>query len=212
MRAAVRVCSSRRKSVPRLTCLLQPFPLTTENPKLCAIEAKNLIRCRRSIEKFTELKTRACATHPATQSPPVAHFLTASSNNPADLMSIEMQMATMSATLSLKTGMQNALKAMCDMNKRVKSDTFQTVIREFARESGMMEQIQDMMNEGLDGAFEAEGDSEAEAAMIQQVMQEVVRGCCCVCACDALQGSSHHFFYFRYRRTRARQRPPQRTC
>ena len=148
----------------------------TQSPALCAQEAKNLIRTRRAIEKFTQLKTH--------------------------MMGIKMAMITAGAVASLKDGMQSSLKAMVDMNKRLKSPEFTNVVREFAQESAMMEQMEEMMGvrlaqqpfsrpapcprhtnppppprpatqDGLNQAFEEDTDSEAEAAAIQRVMAEV---------------------------------------
>lgn len=65
------------------------------------------------------------------------------------------------------------LQAMGKMNKTMNMPQLQQVMRDFERESGVMDAKQDMMDDMIDSAMEDE-DDEAEADnMVQQVLEEL---------------------------------------
>eukprot|EP00035_Acanthoeca_spectabilis_P005768 m.117250 g.117250 ORF g.117250 m.117250 type:complete len:212 (-) comp13178_c0_seq1:118-753(-) len=114
---------------------------------VCRIQAKDLVRTRKHIRKMLQMKTQ--------------------------IQAVSLKIQTMKSTVTMAEAMKGVSKAMGKMNKTMNMPQLQQVMRDFERESGVMDAKQDMMDDMIDSAMEDE-DDEAEADnMVQQVLEEL---------------------------------------
>lgn len=65
------------------------------------------------------------------------------------------------------------VQAMGKMNKTMNMPQLQQVMRDFERESGVMDAKQEMMDDMIDGAMEDEDDEQEAEDMVSQVLEEL---------------------------------------
>lgn len=111
------------------------------------IQAKDLVRLRKSQTKFIELN--------------------------AQLRAISLQMTAVASTAQLQESMKQVSKSMHALNKQMNLPELQKVMRQFAQESEKMEMKQEMMGEALDDAMEDVEDEEEEERVVNEVLDEI---------------------------------------
>jgi charged multivesicular body protein 2A len=117
------------------------------NVKSLRIMAKDVVRSRKNQEKFINLKTQ--------------------------LRAVSMQMVTMQSTQALTEAMRNASRAMKTMNRQMNMPQLQKIMMEFAQQSEMMEQTQEMVGDSIDDAMEMEDEAEETDTVVNQILDEI---------------------------------------
>eukprot|EP00037_Helgoeca_nana_P017682 m.167412 g.167412 ORF g.167412 m.167412 type:complete len:213 (+) comp24100_c0_seq1:226-864(+) len=114
---------------------------------VCRIQAKDLVRTKKHIRKMLQMKTQ--------------------------IQAVSLKIQTMKSTATMADAMKGVSKAMGKMNKTMNMPQLTQVMRDFERESGIMDAKQEMMDDMIDGAMEDEDDEQEADDMVQQVLEEL---------------------------------------
>ncbi|KAJ3093409.1 Charged multivesicular body protein 2A [Phlyctochytrium bullatum] len=109
--------------------------------------AKDLVRTRRYIQKFYQMKTQ--------------------------LQAVGLRIQTMRSNQSMADAMKGATKAMRMMNKNVNMPEITKIMMQFERESEMMDMKEEMMTDAIDDVMDEEADAEEEENIVNQVLDEI---------------------------------------
>ncbi|KAJ3210770.1 hypothetical protein HDU83_000903 [Entophlyctis luteolus] len=113
----------------------------------CKVMAKDLVRTRRYIQKFYQMRTQ--------------------------LQAVSLRVQTMSSNQAMADAMRGVTKAMRSMNKSVNLPELTKIMMEFERESDVMDMKEEMMNDAIDDNI-GEEDEEAESdEIVNQVLDEI---------------------------------------
>ncbi|KAJ3116927.1 ESCRT-III subunit protein did4 [Phlyctochytrium bullatum] len=113
----------------------------------CKIMAKDLVRTRRYIQKFYQMKTQ--------------------------LQAVGLRIQSMRSNQAMADAMKGATKAMRAMNKNVNMPEITKIMMEFERESEMMDMKEEMMNDAIDDVMDEEADEAEEENIVNQVLDEI---------------------------------------
>ncbi|KAI8647900.1 Snf7-domain-containing protein [Parasitella parasitica] len=113
----------------------------------CKIMAKDLVRTRRHVEKFTSMKTQ--------------------------LQAVGLRIQTMSSSHQMATAMHGATKAMGSMNRQMNLPQIQKIMMDFEKESELMDMKDEMMSDAIDDAMEEEDDEEETEDIVNKVLDEI---------------------------------------
>lgn len=113
----------------------------------CKIQAKDLVRTRRYIQKFYAMKTQ--------------------------LQAVSLRIQTLRSNQQMAEAMKGATKAMGSMNRRMNLPSIQKIMMDFERENEMMDMKEEMMNDVMDDTMEQEGDEEEEDGIVSAVLDEI---------------------------------------
>ncbi|KAJ2760055.1 ESCRT-III subunit protein did4 [Coemansia sp. BCRC 34490] len=116
----------------------------------CKVMAKDLVRTRRYVQKFYQMRT--------------------------SLQGVALRVQTVSSNQEMSAAMRGASRVMQSMNRSMNLPGMQKVLMDFERESDVMDMKEEMMNDAIDDAMEddAEEDEEDESnAIVQQVLDEI---------------------------------------
>ncbi len=97
------------------------------------IMAKDLVRTRKSITKFIEMKTQ--------------------------LNAVDLKLQTIKSHEAMMTAMKGVTKALGTMNKQMSLPGLQKVVMEFARENEKADMVQESIGEALDEAMADESSA-----------------------------------------------------
>mmetsp|Transcript_28446 Transcript_28446/g.58190 ORF Transcript_28446/g.58190 Transcript_28446/m.58190 type:complete len:213 (+) Transcript_28446:177-815(+) len=111
------------------------------------IMAKDIVRTRQQITKFYQMKTQ--------------------------MQAVGLRLQTIKSTQAMTEAMKGAAKAMRAMNAQVKPVAMQRILMEFEKQSQLMEDKQEMMDDVMDDAFEAEGEEGQIEEVVGQVLAEI---------------------------------------
>eukprot|EP01098_Paradermamoeba_levis_P015215 TRINITY_DN7599_c0_g1_i1.p1 TRINITY_DN7599_c0_g1~~TRINITY_DN7599_c0_g1_i1.p1 ORF type:complete len:256 (-),score=101.66 TRINITY_DN7599_c0_g1_i1:197-907(-) len=111
------------------------------------IMARDLVRTRNYVKKFTRMKTQ--------------------------LTAVSMKMQTLQSTQAMANAMKGATRAMVMMNKQLNMPQIQKIVMEFEKQSEMMDMKEEMMSDTIDDVMEGEGDEEETDAIVSQVLDEI---------------------------------------
>eukprot|EP00038_Savillea_parva_P017938 m.21911 g.21911 ORF g.21911 m.21911 type:complete len:212 (-) comp3941_c0_seq1:323-958(-) len=114
---------------------------------VCRIQAKDLVRTRKHVRNMLKMKTQ--------------------------IQAVALKIQTMKSTATMAEAMKGVSKAMGKMNKTMNMPQLQQVMRDFERESGVMDAKQEMMDDMIDGAMEDEDDEQEAEDMVSQVLEEL---------------------------------------
>lgn len=114
---------------------------------VCKIMAKDLVRVRRQIQKFYQMK--------------------------AQMQGVSLHLTTLKSTQAMGTAMVSMTKAMHRMNATMNLPALQRIMQEFMKQSEMMDMKQEMMNDTMDDVFEEEADEEESEQIVNQVLEEI---------------------------------------
>jgi len=109
----------------------------------CKIMAKQLVRNRRAIQKFYQLKSH--------------------------LQAVSLKITAAKSMDSMAHAMAGATKAMGAMNRQFNLPALRGIMMEFEKQNNKMEQTQDMM----DDVFDDEGAEEESDEIVKQVLDEL---------------------------------------
>ena len=93
-----------------------------------------------------------------------------------NLESVGQNMQTMSSTMAMTDAMKGAARAMYVMNRQINLPAIRDIMMQYEKQAGIMEMKQELMDDTMDGVMQQEGDEEEEAAVINQVLDEISIG------------------------------------
>ncbi|KAI9345198.1 Snf7-domain-containing protein [Obelidium mucronatum] len=113
----------------------------------CKIMAKDLVRTRRYIQKFYQMRTQ--------------------------LQAVGLRIQTMSSNQAMADAMKGVTKAMRSMNKAVNLPELTKIMMDFEKESDMMDMKEEMMNDAIDDNIDEEDDEFESDNIVNQVLDEI---------------------------------------
>lgn len=111
------------------------------------IMAKDLVRTRRYVKKFMLMR--------------------------ANIQAVSLKIQTLKSQNTMAEAMKGVTKAMQSMNRQLNLPQIQKILHEFEKQSEIMEMKEEMINDVMDDAMEAEGDEEETDAVVAQVLDEL---------------------------------------
>ncbi|KAL5598681.1 uncharacterized protein BROUX77_006515 [Berkeleyomyces rouxiae] len=112
----------------------------------CKIQAKDLVRTRKYIEKFYNMRSQ--------------------------LQKISLRLQTHRTNEQMMSAMKGATQALGSMNRSMNLPQLQKIAMEFERENDMMDQRQEFMDDALDDAIDVDDEEESEE-VVEQVLEEI---------------------------------------
>lgn len=113
----------------------------------CKVMAKDLVRTRRYVQKFYNMKTQ--------------------------LQAVSLRIQTLRSNQQMADAMKGATAAMKGMNKTMNLPAIQRIMTDFERESEVMDMKEEMMSDAIDDVMEDEDDEEESETIVQQVLDEI---------------------------------------
>lgn len=113
----------------------------------CKVMAKDLVRTRRNVQKFYQMKTQ--------------------------LQAVGLRIQTLRSSQQMAEAMKGATKAMGSMNRQMNLPQIQKIMMDFERESEMMDMKDEMMGDAIDDAFEEDEDEEESEEIVNKVLDEI---------------------------------------
>ncbi|KAG8426438.1 ESCRT-III subunit protein did4 [Metarhizium acridum] len=128
--------------------LIQQIKTSAKNGQMgaCKIQAKDLVRTRRYIEKFFSMRSQ--------------------------LQKISLRLQTYRTNEQMMQAMKGATMALGSMNKSMNLPQLQRIAMEFERENDIMEQRQEMMDDAVDDAMDVGVEEEGDE-VVEQVLEEI---------------------------------------
>ncbi|KAL0488917.1 vacuolar protein sorting protein VPS2 [Acrasis kona] len=87
--------------------------------------------------------------------------------------SISLQITTMASTQEMTMAMKKCGRVMAAMNKQMNMPEMQRIMREFAKESEVMDMKEEMVGDAIDDVMEGDNDEEEEEELVNQVLDEI---------------------------------------
>lgn len=112
----------------------------------CKIQAKDLVRTRRYIQKFYQMKTQ--------------------------LQAVSLRIQTVRSNEAMATSMKGATQLLGSMNRSMNLPALQRIAMEFERENDIMDQREEMMGEAIDDVAGLEDEEETDE-VVNQVLDEI---------------------------------------
>lgn len=112
----------------------------------CKIQAKDLVRTRRYITKFYQMRTQ--------------------------LQAISLRIQTVRSNEAMMQSMKGATSLLGSMNRQMNLPALQRIAMEFERENDIMDQRQEMMDDAIDETTGIEDEEEGEE-VVNQVLDEI---------------------------------------
>ncbi|KAI6370948.1 hypothetical protein MCOR25_004080 [Pyricularia grisea] len=112
----------------------------------CKIQAKDLVRTRRYIEKFYGMRSQ--------------------------LQQISLRLQTHRTNEQMMQAMKGATMALGSMNRTMNLPSLQRIAAEFERENDIMEQRQELMDDAVDDAMDVGVEEEGDE-LVEQVLEEI---------------------------------------
>jgi charged multivesicular body protein 2A len=110
------------------------------------IQAKDLVRTRRYIQKFYQMRTQ--------------------------LQAISLRIQTVRSNEQMMQSMKGATALLGSMNRQMNLPALQRIAMEFERENDIMDQRQEMMDDAIDDVTGLEDEEESEE-VVNQVLDEI---------------------------------------
>ncbi|KIW03539.1 uncharacterized protein PV09_05300 [Verruconis gallopava] len=110
------------------------------------IQAKDLVRTRRYIQKFYQMRTQ--------------------------LQAISLRIQTVRSNEQMMQSMKGATQLLGSMNRQMNLPALQRIAMEFERENDIMDQRQEMMDDAIDDVTGLEDEEESEE-VVNQVLDEI---------------------------------------
>ncbi|KAA8897088.1 Snf7-domain-containing protein [Sphaerosporella brunnea] len=112
----------------------------------CKIQAKDLVRTRRYITKFAQMKTQ--------------------------LQAISLRIQTVRSNEAMMVSMKGATSLLGSMNRSMNLPALQRIAMEFEKENDIMDQRQEMMDDAIDDATGLDEEEESDE-VVAQVLDEI---------------------------------------
>jgi charged multivesicular body protein 2A len=111
------------------------------------VMAKDLVRTRRYVQKFYQMKTQ--------------------------LQAVSLRIQTLSSNHQMGQAMKGATQAMTSMNRQMNLPQIQRIMMEFEQESEIMDMKEEMMTDAIDDVMEDEADEEESEEIVNRVLDEI---------------------------------------
>uniref|UniRef100_A0A4E9DPC9 DOA4-independent degradation protein 4 n=1 Tax=Gibberella zeae TaxID=5518 RepID=A0A4E9DPC9_GIBZA len=128
--------------------LIQQIKTSAKNGQMgaCKIQAKDLVRTRRYVEKFYSMRSQ--------------------------LQKISLRLQTYRTNEDMMQAMKGATRALGSMNKQMNLPQLQRIAMEFERENDIMDQRSEVMDDVFDDAMDAGVEEEGDE-VVEQVLEEI---------------------------------------
>lgn len=128
--------------------LIQEIKKSARNGQMgaCKIQAKDLVRTRRYVEKFCAMRTQ--------------------------LQAISLRIQTVRTNEQMMQAMKGATGILGNMNRSMNLPALQRIAMEFERENDVMDQRQEMMDDAIDDITGLEDEIDGEE-IVEQVLEEI---------------------------------------
>ncbi|ETW85600.1 hypothetical protein HETIRDRAFT_457410 [Heterobasidion irregulare TC 32-1] len=115
----------------------------------CKIMAKDLVRTRRYVQKFYQMRTQ--------------------------LQAVGLRIQTLRSNQQMADAMRGATRAMKGMNRGLNLPAIQRIMNEFERESATMDMKDEMMNDAVDDVMDDDLEDEEEEGdkILKEVLDEI---------------------------------------
>ncbi|KAJ3742036.1 vacuolar sorting protein DID4 [Lentinula detonsa] len=114
----------------------------------CKVMAKDLVRTRRYVQKFYQMRTQ--------------------------LQAVGLRIQTLRSNQQMADAMRGATRAMGAMNRGMNLPAIQRIMTEFEKESSMMDMKEEMMSDAVDDVMDDEEDEEEEGdKILKEVLDEI---------------------------------------
>ncbi|KIJ29861.1 hypothetical protein M422DRAFT_268639 [Sphaerobolus stellatus SS14] len=115
----------------------------------CKVMAKDLVRTRRYVQKFYQMRTQ--------------------------LQAVGLRIQTLRSNQSMADAMRGATRAMGAMNRGLNLPSIQRIMNEFEKESATMDMKEEMMSEAVDDVMDDELEDEEEEGdnILREVLDEI---------------------------------------
>jgi len=115
----------------------------------CKVMAKDLVRTRRYVQKFYQMRTQ--------------------------LQAVGLRIQTLRSNQQMADAMRGATRAMASMNRGMNLPAIQRIMTEFEKESAMMDMKEEMMSDAVDDVMaEEEEEEEVEGdKLLKEVLEEI---------------------------------------
>lgn len=111
------------------------------------IMAKDLVRTKTQVSKFYQMKCQ--------------------------MQAVGLRLQTIKSTQAMTEAMKGAAKAMKGMNAKVNPMAMQKILQEFEKQSGIMDEKQEMMDDCIDDAMGADDEEAQVDEVVNQVLAEI---------------------------------------
>jgi len=109
--------------------------------------AKDLVRTRRYIQKFHQMRTQ--------------------------LQAVGLRIQTLRSNQQMAEAMRGATRAIASMNRGLNLPGIQKIMNEFEKESSMMDMKESMMSDTVDEVMDEEEDEEEGDKILKEVLDEI---------------------------------------
>ncbi|CAD6884925.1 unnamed protein product [Tilletia caries] len=117
----------------------------------CKVMARDLVRTRRHVQKFVQMRTQ--------------------------LQAVSLRIQTLRSNQQMAEAMRGATRAMGMMNRSMNLPAIQRIMRDFERETQTMDMKEEMMGDAVDEAMDEDadgiGEEEEGDAILGQVLDEI---------------------------------------
>ncbi|KAF8479041.1 vacuolar sorting protein DID4 [Russula ochroleuca] len=115
----------------------------------CKVMAKDLVRTRRYVQKFYQMRTQ--------------------------LQAVGLRIQTLRSNQQMADAMRGATRAMKSMNRGLNLPQIQRIMNDFERESATMDMKEEMMNDAVDDVMDDDLEDEEEEGdkILKQVLDEI---------------------------------------
>ncbi|KAJ6455869.1 vacuolar sorting protein DID4 [Mycena sanguinolenta] len=113
----------------------------------CKVMAKDLVRTRRYVQKFYQMRTQ--------------------------LQAVGLRIQTLRSNQQMADAMRGATRAMALMNRGLNLPGIQRIMNEFEKESSMMDMKGEMMDDTVEEVIGEEDEEEEGDKILQQVLDEI---------------------------------------
>ncbi|KAJ5832480.1 SNF7 family protein [Penicillium riverlandense] len=129
--------------------LVQDIKKSAKNGQMeaCKIQAKDLVRTRRYIQKFYQMRTQ--------------------------LQAISLRIQTVRSNEQMMQSMKGATHLLGSMNRQMNLPALQRIAMEFERENEVMDERQEMMDDAIDEATGMEGEEEEGEDVMREVLDSL---------------------------------------
>ncbi|KAL4889613.1 SNF7 family protein [Aspergillus ambiguus] len=129
--------------------LVQDIKKSAKNGQVgaCKIQAKDLVRTRRYIQKFYQMRTQ--------------------------LQAISLRIQTVRSNEQMMQSMKGATMLLGSMNRQMNLPALQRIAMEFERENEVMDERQEMMDDAIDEATGMEGEEEEGEDILKEIFDEI---------------------------------------
>ncbi|THV05217.1 Snf7-domain-containing protein [Dendrothele bispora CBS 962.96] len=114
----------------------------------CKVMAKDLVRTRRYVQKFYQMRTQ--------------------------LQAVSLRIQTLRSNQQMADAMRGATRAMASMNRGMNLPAISKIMTEFEKESSMMDMKEEMMSDAVDDVMDDEEEEEEEGdKILKEVLDEI---------------------------------------